>query len=56
MLCGLSSGLDLPTMRAMRMTDVANIVAESTALRSESEEEDDVREASQEDIEWLKSM
>lgn len=56
MLCGLSAGLDLPTMRSMRTTDVANIVSESTAMRAETEQEDDVREATQSDIDWLKGM
>ena len=56
MLCGLSSGLDLPTMRSMRMTDVANIVGESTAMRAESEEADEVKEADQSDIDWLKGL
>lgn len=55
MLCGLSAGLDLPTMRSMRMTDVANIVSESTALRTESEQET-VKEADQSDIDRLKRM
>lgn len=56
MLCGLSAGLDLASMRQMRMTDVANIVAESASMREESDEEDDAREADQSDIDWLKSM
>ncbi len=55
MLCGLSAGLDLASMRSMRMTDVANIVSESTLMRGESSE-DSVREATQSDIDWLKSL
>lgn len=55
MLCGLSAGLTLGDMRAMRMTDVANIVAESAAMRPEPEKEQ-VRDATQADIDWLKSI
>lgn len=55
MLCGLSAGLDLASMRSMRMTDVANIVAESASLRSESEE-DAVKDADQSDVDWLKGL
>lgn len=43
-------------MRSMRMTDVANIVSESTAMRDSVEEEDDTREATQADIDWLKGL
>lgn len=55
MLCGLSAGLDLAAMRQMRTTDVANIVSESTALRAESDEEE-VRDANQSDVDWLKGI
>lgn len=46
----------MPTMRSMRMTDVANIVSESTAMKTETEEEEEYREATQADIDWLKGL
>lgn len=55
MLCGLSAGLDMPTMREMRTTDVANIVSESTAISTEAQEECET-EATQEDVDWLKGI
>jgi hypothetical protein len=63
MLCGLSAGLSMSDMRPMRVTDVANIVAESSAMRAEAAEDaangveqDTVRDATDEDIRWLMSL
>lgn len=63
MLCGLSAGLAISDMRPMRVTDVANIVAESAAMRAEAAEDaengssqDTVRDATDDDIRWLMSL
>lgn len=64
MLCGLSAGLTMSDMRPMRVTDVGNIVAESSAMRAEAMEEagedapqrDTVRDATDNDIRWLMSL
>ena len=63
MLCGLSAGLSMSDMRPMRVTDVATIVAESSAMRAEAAEDaangveqDTVRDATDEDIRWLMSL
>lgn len=62
MLCGLSAGLSMAEMRVMRVTDVANIVGESTAMQKEANKteetgtEDEIRDATQADIEWLKTL
>lgn len=63
MLCGLSAGLAISDMRPMRVTDVANIVAESSAMKAEamqgaeeSSQGDTVRDATDNDIRWLMSL
>ena len=58
MICGLSQGLAMDDMRKMRMCDVANIVNEASAMRREAakDDESEVRDATDEDIEWLKSL
>lgn len=48
-------GLTLQDMRQMRTVDVANIVSEAADIRA-SDDEPSVREATQDDINWLKTI
>ncbi len=59
MLCGLAAGLSMSDMRAMRVCDVENVVAEWAAMRDADGDDDGgdvVRDATPADFAMLKGL
>lgn len=59
MLCGLSMGLSMADMRAMRVCDLENVVAESVAMGQSDDSGgsgDVVRDATPADFAMLKGL
>lgn len=58
MLCGLSIGLSVADMRAMRVCDLENVVAESVAMGQSDDSGDasGVRDATPADFAMLKGL
>lgn len=58
MLCGLSIGLSVDDMRAMRVCDLENVVAESVAMGQSDDSGDagGVRDATPADFAMLKGL